>query len=214
MLDLWFEKKIKPRLQGQGYLIRYADDYVCLIQKQEDARWVMAAMRERFAKFGLELNAEKTRVTSFGRYESPNAERQGRKANTFDFLGFTHYCGKNRNGKFLVGRRTCAKKFRAKCRQMNQWFKSVRNLVETKDWWAILRSKLTGHYRYYGVSGNSYGIGRFHRRMLYLVRKWLNRRSQRRTFSWANYWRYLEKYPLPSPRIFQNFYPLNSMPQV
>jgi len=97
-------------MKGQCYLVRYCDDFLCLVQKTEGARHVKQALEERFAKFDLEIHPEKTRVISFGRYERENARRQRRRANTFDFLGFTHYCGVSRKGKFIVGRTTSRKK--------------------------------------------------------------------------------------------------------
>ena len=115
VLDLWFENKIKPQLRGEARLVRYADDFVCMMQYQDDARHIEQALRERFARFDLELHPEKTRVISFGRYERENADRGKRKANTFDFLGFTHYCDTGRTGNFKVGRKTSRKKFRMKC---------------------------------------------------------------------------------------------------
>ena len=93
VLDLWFEKRIKRQVRGACFLVRYADDFVCMVQYQDDARHMEQALRERFAQFDLELHPEKTRVISFGRYERENAKRQNRRANTFDFLGFTHFCG-------------------------------------------------------------------------------------------------------------------------
>ena len=116
------------------------------------------ALRERFAQFDLELHPEKTRVISFGRYERQNAQRQQRRPNTFDFLGFTHYCGQSRKGKFIVGRQTSRKKFRKKCQELKTWLKAVRNQLPVKEWWPVLKAKLQGHYQYYGVSGNMRGI--------------------------------------------------------
>lgn len=209
VLDLWFEKKLRRQVRGQCYLVRYADDFICLVQKVEDARYIKQALQERFAKFDLELHPEKTRVLSFGRYERENAQRQSRKAHTFDFLGFTHFCGKSRRGKFIVGRSTSRKKFRRKCRELNSWLKSVRNAVKTKEWWPILAAKLRGHYQYYGVSGNMASIRRFYAVALRLALKWLNRRSQRKAFYWKGFTEYLKRYPLPVPRITCNLYTLS-----
>lgn len=209
VLDLWFEKAIKPRARGKCYLVRFADDYICLIQYKEDAERIIEALRERFAKFELELHPEKTRVLSFGRYERENAKRQKRKSNTFDFLGFTHYCGVSRKGKFTVGRRTSRKKFRMRSKEMNQWLKSIRNVAKAKVWWPVLASKLRGHYQYYGVSGNMESIKRYHHLTIRLVFKWLNRRSQCKSFNWERFNKYLNHYPLPKPRIVHNLYTLS-----
>ena len=209
VLDLWFEKRIKPQARGACFLVRYADDFVCMIQYQDDARHIERTLRERFARFDLELHPEKTRVISFGRYERENAKRQNRRAHTFDFLGFTHFCGTSRRGKFIVGRRTSRKKFRVKCKELNLWLKRVRNLRPAKEWWPILAAKLRGHYQYYGVSGNMPSVQRFYREAVRLTLKWLNRRSQRCSFNWKGFYAYLKHYPLPKPRIVHSLYTLS-----
>ncbi len=209
VLDLWFEKKIKPQARGACYLVRYADDFVCMVQYQDDARYIEQALRDRFAKFGLALHSEKTRTLSFGRYERENAQRQQRQANTFDFLGFTHFCGASRKGKFIVGRQTSRKKFRQKCTEMNDWLRRIRNHKKAKEWWPTLAAKLRGHYHYYGVSGNMRSLNRFYLMTVRLTRKWLNRRSQRKRFYWKGFIEYLKHYPLPRPRIAHNFYTLS-----
>jgi group II intron reverse transcriptase/maturase len=214
VLDLWFEKRIKRQMRGACFLVRYADDFVCLVQSQGDAQTMLQALRERFAQFDLALHPEKTRVISFGRYERQNAQRQNaqrqkRKANTFDFLGFTHFCGASRRGKFIVGRQTSRKKFRKKCQELRVWLKAVRNRLPVQEWWPVLRAKLRGHYQYYGVSGNMRGITRFYRHTLRQTLKWLNRRSQRKSFSWEGFLAYLGHYPLPTPRIVYNLYTLS-----
>jgi len=209
VLDLWFEKRIKRQVRGVCFLVRYADDFVCMIQYQDDARHVERALHERFAKFELELHPDKTRVIGFGRYERENAQRQNRRACTFDFLGFTHFCGRSRRGKFIVGRRTSRKKFRKKCQELNLWLKRTRNFLPVKEWWPILAAKLRGHYQYYGVSGNMPSLQRYYRLALRLVLKWLNRRSQRHSFNWAGFAEYLKHYPLPTPRIVHNLYTLS-----
>lgn len=182
---------------------------VCMVQYQDDAQQILQALRERFTKFDLVLHPEKTRVISFGRYERENAERQGRRANTFDFLGFTHYCDRSRRGKFMVNRQTSRKKFRKKCRELNDWLKAVRNRCSVKDWWPVLKAKLTGHYQYYGVSGNMRSLRRFYWLAVRLTRKWLNRRSQRSSFSWEGFAAYLKHYPLPLPRIVHDLFTLS-----
>jgi len=209
VLDLWFEKRLKRQARGACRLVRYADDFICMVQYQGDARHIERALHERFTKFDLELHPKKTRVISFGRYERDNAQRQKRRPNTFDFLGFTHFCGTSRRGRFIVGRRTSRKKFRAKCKEMNRWLRRVRNAHKAKDWWPVLAAKLRGHYQYYGVSGNMLSIRRYYAETLRMALKWLNRRSQRNSFSWAQFREYLEHYPLPKPRIVHNLYTLS-----
>jgi group II intron reverse transcriptase/maturase len=209
VLDLWFEKKIKPQVRGQAHVVRYADDFVCMVQHADDAQYIECALRERFAKFNLELHTEKTRVISFGRNERENAERQNRKANTFNFLGFTHYCDKTRKGKFMVGRKTNQKKIRTKCKEMSNWLMKIRNHRKAKEWWPVLQAKLRGHYQYYGVSGNMRSLHSFYWLTIRMVFKWLNRRSQRKSFNWERFLKYLECYPLPKPKIVHNLYTLS-----
>ena len=209
VLDVWFEKKVKPQTRGTCQLVRYADDFICMVQYASDAEHIEHALRERFAKFDLELHPKKTRVISFGRYERANAKRQNHRANTFDFLGFTHYCDISRKGKFIVGRKTSRKKFRMKCKEMNNWLRKIRNYRKAKEWWPVLQAKLRGHYQYYGVSGNMRSLRRFYSLTLRMTLKWLNRRSQRKSFNRASFEKYLEHYPLPEPRIVHNLYTLS-----
>ncbi len=209
VLDLWFEKIIKPHARGVCHLVRYADDFICMVQYADDAQHIEQALRERFVKFDLELHPEKTRVISFGRYERENAKRQNRKANTFDLLGFTHYCDISRKGRFLVGRKTSCKKFRMKCKEMNDWLRRIRNFKKSKEWWPILQAKLRGHYQYYGVSGNIRSLERYYWLTVRMTLKWLNRRSQRKSFSWKKFEKYLEHYPLPKPKIVHKIYTLS-----
>jgi group II intron reverse transcriptase/maturase len=209
VLDLWFEKRIKRQVRGVCFLVRYADDFVCMVQYQDDAQHILEALRERFTQFDLALHPEKTRVISFGRYERQNAQRQKRKPNTFDFLGFTHYCDRSRRGKFIVGHQTSRKKFRKKCGELNEWLKAVRNRCRVKEWWPVLKAKLTGHYQYYGISGNMRLLSRYYWLTVRLAMKWLNRRSQKHSFSWEGFEAYLKHYPLPKPRIVHDLYTLS-----
>ena len=200
---------MKRKLCGYAEENRYADDFVICLQNKEDGEEVLKALRERFAKFGLSLSEEKTRLIEFGRYAKANREKRGEEPATFDYLGFTHFIDRSRRGKFKVGRRTSKKKFRAKMKAMHTWLKSVRNAVKLREWWSVLRVKLLGHYRYYGISGNFKGIERYYLRVLALVYKWINRRSQRRSYTRTGFAQYLEYYPLPKPRIYRNLYTLS-----
>ena len=205
VLDLWFEKVLRPRVRGYCHLVRYADDFLVLVQYRADADQIARLLSQRFARFDLTLHPEKTRTLSFGRFERDRARREGRKANTFAFLGFTHYCGLSRQGRFLLGRKTSGKKFRQACRRMNLWLKQVRPLP-MKHWWPQLAAKLRGHYQYYGVSGNSRMIGQFGYVTMRALYHWLNRRSQCKSFTWQQLTDYLAHYPLPHPRIVHNLY--------
>ena len=206
VLDMWFEPIVKSHIKGFCELVRYADDFVCVVRNKEDAERIERGLHNRFNQYGLTLHPSKTRRFSFGHFERENATQQNRRANTFDFLGFTHYCDKSRKGGFKVGRKTSRKKFQRKYKEMNLWLKSIRNAVETKVWWKILAAKLRGHFQYYGVSENYRGVLRFYKETIRLVYKWMNRRSQRGKMNWERFNSYLEHYPLPKPRIVHSFY--------
>lgn len=208
VLDKWFETVVKRHVKGYCEIIRYADDWVCVVQYADDAKRIEKAFYNRFSKYGLEVHSKKSRRISFGRFEVENARKQKRRTNTFDFLGFTHFCDKTRNGYFKVGRKTSRKKFVIKCKEMTKWLKSIRNKAAPKEWWNILAAKLRGHYQYYGVSGNYRGIKAFYIHTTRTLLKWLNRRSQRKSMSWNGFYKYLEHYPVPEPKICHNFYTL------
>lgn len=207
ILDLWYERKAKKELRGYAELIRYCDDFIICTQYQGDAERILREVRARLAKFGLELSAEKTRIIEFGRFAKANAQRRGGRPETFDFLGFTHYCTTTLHGdRFMVGRKTSGKRYRAKLRAMNDWLKTVRCTMPLPQWWRTLVAKLEGHYRYYGVSGNGRGISRYEHWTRKIIYKWVNRRSQKLSYNWEEFKRYLERHPLPKPRIVHNFY--------
>lgn len=205
VLDEWFNNVVQRHV-GYAKLIRYADDFIILVETETDAKRIMKALQNRFTKYKLQLHPDKTSIMSFGKNEKRKSDNEKRKANTFNFLGFTHYCDKSRRGHFKVGRKTSAKKFRAKAKELNLWLKANRNTMLTKDWWKLLAAKLRGHYEYYGVSENYRAIYKFYTLAIRLARKWLNRRSQKKAMNWGKMGNYLVLYPLPKPKIKHNFY--------
>jgi group II intron reverse transcriptase/maturase len=209
VLDLWFEKKIKPKARGTCHLARYADDFICMTQYSDDACYIEQMMRERFVKFDLELHPTKTRIINLDREQRCRIKRKDHQSHTFDFLGFTHYWGKSRKGNPTLCRKTSAKKFRKAFKEMDIWLRDVRCTAKLKDWWPILKAKLRGHYQYYGISGNRRDIERFHHAIKRLVFKWINRRSQKASFNWKGFEAYLEHYPLPAPHIVHHLYTLS-----
>lgn len=211
VLDLWFEKVIRREVRGFAQLIRYADDCVVCFQSGKEAESFGERFKERLSKFGLRIAEGKSRIIEFGRYPWLRARREGRRLATFDFLGFTHYCGKTRKGKFKLGQKTSKARFRQKIKEINQWLKKVRNLVEMKEWWVVLRKKLTGHYCYYGISGNMSEMQAFYERTLKFAYKWTNRRSERKSYNWQQFQRYLKYNPLPQPKIYHLTYTLSSV---
>jgi len=210
VLDLWFERKVKKQLRGYARLIRYADDFVVCFQSEKEAYAFGEMLKERLAKFGLRISEKKSRIIAFGRYVWQKAQREGKKVETFDFLGFTHYCDKTRRGAFKMGHKTASQRFRQKAKELNGWLKRIRNWVELEEWWRVLQQKMVGHYRYYGISGNYPALMRFYRLAFKLAYKWINRRSQKRSMSFAKYLRFLVYNPLPQPKIYHSLYTLSS----
>jgi len=211
VLDLWFEKEVKRHAKGYAQLTRYADDFIVCFEREEDAKGFGEILRQRLGKFGLKVSEEKSRIIEFGRKAWQRSKETGGKVSTFNFLGFTHYCDKTRKGTFKVGRKTNPKKMRAKMKAMNQWLKSIRNAIEFKEWWPILKQKLIGHYRYYGISGNMKGIRIYYSQSVKLAYKWVNRRSQKKSFNWEKYRRLIYEWnPLPQPKIYHLTYTLSS----
>jgi hypothetical protein len=207
-LDLWFEKRVKPRLKGEAHIVRYADDFVVCFQYWDDAIRFYNALPRRFAKFGLELAEEKTRIMQFGRFAAQTRKRSGKgKPETITFLGFTFYCSRNRaNTQFVVKLASSRKKITDKLMKMNQWIKANRHLP-VKELIARINRSLVGHYCYYGVTHNGENLKAFlHQTAKYLY-KWLNRRSQKRSYNWETF-RYglLRTIPLAIPKIHVNLY--------
>lgn len=207
-LDLWFEKGFRRVCGGAARLIRYADDFVACFATRADAERFDRDLSTRLAKFGLEVEPTKTKVLAFGPDAARRARREGkRKPDTFDFLGFTHYCSRTRNGRrFRMKRVTARKKLRVKLADIKEWLKENRAKMTTRELWQKVREKLRGHYGYYGVTDNSIGIGRFYMEVKKLLYKWLNRRSQRKAMNWDKFNMMDKRIPLPRPRIRVNLF--------
>lgn len=193
VLDKWFEEEVEPRMRGQAFLVRYADDAVMCFANERDARRVMEALPKRFEKYGLKLHPDKTRLFEF---KPPSFG----KRETFDFLGWTHYWGQTRRGEWMMKHKTMRKRMVRALKRMNQWMKRVRHQEIGKQQEA-LEEKLKGHYHYYGVSGNSRALASYLYEVRRLWKKWLGRRSQRAKKSWEWFERLEKRYPLPPPRI-------------
>ncbi len=210
ILDLWFERVAKKQIKGFAQLVRYADDFIVCFQYGNEAKAFEEMLKARLAKFGLKTAEGKSKVIEFGRYAWQKAQARNKKTATFDFLGFTHYCDKTRYGKFKLGRKTASAKCRQKIKATNQWLKDVRNLVRLEEWWKVLKWKLIGHYRYYGISGNMQSLRKFHIQVSKLAYKWINRRSQKKSYTYTQYCQYKKYNPLPEPKIYHLTYTLSS----
>lgn len=208
VLDLWFEKKFKPQARGHMQLIRYCDDFVVCCESERDAEEFLKALEERFSEFGLSLSTDKTKMIKFGRRAWQHWRKGGEKPATFNFLGFTHYCGTSRQGYFSMQHKTAKENLSRKLQEIKEWVKKVRNFLPLKDWWPTLKAKLTGHYSYFGISGNYRNLQRFHYWVIRTMFKWINRRSQRKSMTWEIFQQYLQWNPLPTPRIYHSLYTL------
>lgn len=206
VLDLWIERKVRKETTGYVGFVRYADDFLICVEHQADSERILRELRDRLKKFGLALSEEKTKIVIFGRKAKDNAERTGGKPGTFDFLGFTHTNAKTRKGGYKIGRRTTRKNFNQKIKAINEWLKAVRNVAKPKVWWKILCAKMRGHFQYYGVSENADSLEKYRRKVVWLVLKWLNRRSQKRSMNWIQFYEYLKRHELPKYRIVHKLY--------
>jgi RNA-directed DNA polymerase len=191
-LDEWFQHVVKKHCRGEACLIRYADDFVCAFEREGDAERFYQVLGKRLEKFGLELSAEKTRVIVFDRGQS--------KQEGFEFLGFEFRWGQDRQGKAHVERRTSRKKLRSSLDRFTEWCRQKRH-CPVKDWFKELKPKLQGYYNYYGVSGNYASLQQFFGEAMQILRKWLNRRSQRKSYSWEGFRALIEHFQVPRPRI-------------
>jgi group II intron reverse transcriptase/maturase len=206
-LALWYEIRFIKPCKGASGLVIYADDFVATFQYKDDAERFLKEVQERFALFGLELESSKTRLVEFGKFAERDRKVRGEgKVETFDFLGFTHYCSKSfKTGKFRVKRKTSRKKFNMKIKEMNLWLKQNRHL-RLKDLFTTINMKLRGHYQYYGITDNSEALGNFQDKTKKLLFKWLNRRSQKKSYDWDGFNQLLKIFPLARPRIYFSVY--------
>ncbi len=196
VMDEWWAKVVLPRLKGEAYLFRYADDLLLLFSEEVDAHRVESVLSKRFTKYGLSLHPTKTRQVSFFR---PRAKKNQRpRPGTFTFLGFTHYWARSRQGRWIPKQKTAASRFRRTLRRIKEWCRSHRHLPIPEQSRHLGR-KLRGHYSYFGITGNSICLSRMFYRVKWLWHKWLNRRSQRARLSLARFTRLLENHPLPAP---------------
>lgn len=203
VLDTWFEAQVKPRLSGRASLIRYADDFVLVFEREADARRVLDVLARRFGKYGLTLHPDKTRLVTFRRplQRPTRAERPG----TFDFLGFTHLWGISRKLAWVVQRRTARRRFNRTVTAITAWCRRFRHLPVSLQH-AFLVSKLRGHDAYYGITGNARALACLRYRVRCAWRKWLCRRSQRGRLNWAAFTELLRRYPLPPARVVHSVY--------
>ena len=208
VLDEWFAQEVLPRLQGHAAMIRYADDFVIAFTHEADARRVMDVLPKRFERFGLTLHPEKTRLVPFRRpprAASDDSPRPDPEPGTFDLLGFTHYWGRSRSGRWVVQRKTASSRLSRAVRSIAQWCRANRHrsIAEQRQ---TLSQKLRGHYAYYGITGNARSLAWLYQAVTRAWRKWLSRRNRERRYPWTVFANLLQRHPLPPPRVVHSVF--------
>lgn len=198
VIDDWIENTVKDHFSGQVKMVRVADDIVICCQYGRDAARITSALNNRLTKYGLKMNEDKTRLVKFSR----NNQRQGKKQETFDFLGLTFYYGKSQKGLYVVKVKTSGKRLRSKLKKVNAWARSIRNKVRLKELMKLAAAKVRGHVQYYGVSHNFAAVSEFLHQVKRILFKWLNRRSQRKSFDWEKFQMFLDRIEFPKAKIY------------
>ena len=200
VLDLWFEKVIKPKLKGEAYLVRYIDDFVVCFQLRSDAIQFQDALVKRLEKFALELEPKKTRLVEFGRFALRMAKEQGKRLETIYFLGFTHFCTRNRKGNFMVGRKTEKSRFQRSVQSISSLMREIRH-YSLREQVEKINQVLRGHYAYYGVGGNFKSLFKIHRFAERYWHKMLCSRSRKSYITWERFNSLKQVFPLQRPKL-------------
>jgi group II intron reverse transcriptase/maturase len=203
VLDEWFEEEVRPRLKGEAFVIRYADDFVIGVAREDDARRIMEVLPKRMSKYGLTVHPEKTRLVRFQPSQADGSETEGRglpEPTTFDFLGFTHYWGRSRQGAWVVKRRTAASRLKRALSALSEWCRKNLHLP-IREQHQKLTQKLRGHYGYYGIIGNFYSLLEFRETARGIRRRALSRRRRDGEVTWAEFLRLEKCYSLPRARV-------------
>jgi group II intron reverse transcriptase/maturase len=207
VLDLWFSRRVSKASQGEAYYFRFADDFVACFQYREDAERFRQSLRERLKEFGLAVAEEKTRCIEFGRFARENAYKRGEKPKEFTFLGFTHYCGKTREGYFKVKRRTSRKKLGESLSKFTQWAKRARHVLRKGEMLREARIRVIGHLGYYAITDNLARCDTYVYHAMRILYKWLNRKSQRKAYTWEGFKQALAWVDWPKARLRKDLNP-------
>jgi RNA-directed DNA polymerase len=206
VLDLWVQSWRRRHARGRIVIVRYADDFVMGFEKEADAREMLRALRDRLGRFGLALHEDKTRLIEFGRFAALTRQRRGeRRPQTFAFLGFVHYCGRTRDGRFIVKHKTEGRRLTRKLKAVRDeaWRLMHAPLAIQHDWYAAV---LRGHYGYYGRPHNHRALNGFYREVRRIWMRCLRRRSQKsRRMGWEEFDALTVRFPLPLPRITRSW---------
>ncbi len=211
VLDVWFEREVKPRLKGMAFLVRYADDFVLGFAHEEDARRALDVLPKRFGRYGLALHPDKTRLLDFRSPRNRNDSDDDEGPGNFDFLAFTHYWAKSRKGFWVVQQKTSKSRFTRAMGRMKAWCRKNRHLSIAEQHKALCQ-KLKGYYGYFGITGNFRAIERYRTQVQNLWKRWLGRRSHRARMTWERFQRILKRYPLPKARVIHSIYRLAANP--
>jgi len=203
MIDVWFDKVVKEHCRGKAEMFRYADDLIICCQFKEDAKRIRKALSLRISKFKLKLNEDKTHEVIFSKRDAGQGMRQG----TFDFLGFTFYLGSSKNGKHIIPKlKSSGKRIKSKLKKVTVWMRMVRNRYPLSKIWRIFCSKLRGHIQYYGVSNNAKWVEIFIHQAKRIFFKWINKRSQRKSFNWEKFNLYVKRFPMPKVKVVHKLF--------
>jgi RNA-directed DNA polymerase len=211
VLDIWFSRRIKRQCRGEAYYFRFADDFLACFQYKADANAFRNRLGDRLEGFSLELAPEKTRCIEFGRFARENARRHGQKPKEFTFLGFTHYCGKTKRGYFKVKRRTCWKKYGRSMQEFTDWARRSRSVLRKAEMLRRAKSRVIGHLSYYAITDNSEKCTSYLYHVTRILFKWLNRKSQRKTYTWEGYRQVLMWVGWPKPNVRKGLNPFRSL---
>jgi hypothetical protein len=207
VLDLWFSRRVRKQCRGEAYYFRFADDFLACFQYKDDAEHFLRSLKDRIERFGLKLAEEKTQCIEFGRFARENARRRGRKPKEFTFLGFTHYCGKTKEGHFKVKRRTSRKKLGQSLRKLKDWAKKARSVLTKGEMIRAARIRVIGHLSYYAITDNAQRCSDYVYRATRILYKWLNRKSQRMAYNWEQFNQALRLLDWPTVRIRKDLNP-------
>ena len=201
VLDLWFSRRVRPACRGEAYYFRFADDFLACFQYTGDAHRFRLQLEARLEGFGLQLALEKTQSLEFGRFARRNARARGEKPKEFTFLGFTHYCGTTKEGYYKVKRRTSRKKLRQSLQRFTDWARKARGVLRKGEMFRLARARVVGHLAYYAITDNAACCQDYLRSTERILFKWLNRKSQRRAYTWSTFTQVLAQMGWPTVRI-------------
>ncbi len=207
VLDLWFSRRVSKQSRGEAYYFRFADDFLACFQYKGDAESFRKRLEDRLEGFGLKVAEKKTRCIEFGRFAREDAQKRGEKPKDFTFLGFQHYCGKTKEGYFKVKRRTSRKKLGQSLRRFTDWARKARHVLRKGEMLRQARVKVMGHLSYYAITDNLDRCSYYVYRTEQILLKWLNRKSQRKAYTWESFIQALAWVGWPKPGVRKDLNP-------